>query len=136
MLSYVSRDTSYRYQAEVWSISRNITSLNTLVHDVINLQGCHSFHALKIEKIWERITNIFEICQNLALNLRRIEEISHMHVLLDTEEVLFSSLLLETKSNFSPNWTTLNKKKWDIDTICRNYFFARLLIEAAIQRCS
>ena len=47
-------------------------------------QGCHCFHALKIEEIWGGITNIFEeICQNLAQNLRRIEEISHMYVLVN-----------------------------------------------------
>ena len=50
-------------------------------------QGYHSFlrcNVRRIEEIRGGITNIFEeICQNLAQNLRRIEEIPHMHAMVD-----------------------------------------------------
>ena len=138
----------------------------------------------KNEEIRVGITNIFEeICQNLAQNLKRTEEISHMYVLVNLiftdimssnitvysrgntmlnnmntqyihEETLYpinickctGLTILLTKIqpfllfydslpasrhrkryyfpglmlNVSPNWNTLNRKKWDINMICKN----------------
>ena len=37
----------------------------------------------RIEEIRGGITDIFEICQNLAQNLRRIEEIPHMYAIVN-----------------------------------------------------
>ena len=72
-------------------------------------QGCHSFCALKIEEIWGGITNIFEeICQNLAQNLRRIEEISHMYVLVD---LTFTDVMSSNITVYSRRNTTLTVGK-------------------------
>ena len=72
-------------------------------------QGCHSFSALKIEEIWGGITNIFEeICQNLAQNLRIIEEISHMYVLVD---LTFTDVMSSNITVYSRRNTTLTVGK-------------------------
>ena len=107
----------------VWGLIRNLIVLQisfaifiktlkylTLHNSLLSLQGCHSFHGLKIEEIWRGITNIFEVCQNLAQNLRRIEEISHMHVLVNLTftEVMSSNITVYSRRN-----TTLTVgEKW------------------------
>ena len=47
------------------------------------------------------ITNVFEICQNLAQNLRRIEEISHMYVLVNLTftDVMSSNITVYSRRN-------------------------------------
>ena len=57
---------------------------------------------LKIEEILGGITNIFEeICQNLAQNLRRIEEISRVNVLVDLTftDVISSNITVYSRRN-------------------------------------
>ena len=65
-------------------------------------QGCPSLRALKTEEIGGGITNIFEeVCQNFAQNLRRIEEISHMYVLVDLTftDVMSSNITVYSRKN-------------------------------------
>ena len=67
-------------------------------------QGCHSFHVLKIEEIIGGITKFFEeICQNFAQNLR-IEEISHMYVLVDLTftDKMSSNITVYSRRNTMP----------------------------------
>ena len=55
-----------------------------------------------LSRFEEGITNIFEeICQNLAQNLRRIEEISHMYVLVDLTftDVMSSNITVYSRKN-------------------------------------
>ena len=66
----------------------------------------------RIEEIWGRITNIFqEICQNLAQNLRRIEETSYMYVLVDLTftDAMSSNITVyirkNTKLTVGKKWT-------------------------------
>ena len=57
---------------------------------------------LKIEEILGGITNIFEeICQNLAQDLRRIEEISRVNVLVDLTftDVISSNITVYSRRN-------------------------------------
>ena len=90
-------------------------------------QGCHSFCALKIEEIWGGITNIFEeICQNLAQNVRRIEEISHMYVLVDLTftDVMSSNITVYSRRN---NTLTVGKK-WTFNMKLCNLYYIILTI--------
>ena len=65
----------------------------------------------RFEEIWGGITNIFEeICQNLAQNLRRIEEISHMYVLIN---LTFTDVMSSNITVYSRRNTTLTVgEKW------------------------
>ena len=99
-------------------------------HALVIIQGCHSFHAPKMrrfEEIWGGITNIFEeICQNLAQNLRRIEEIWHMYVLvnLTLTDVMSSNITVYSRRN-----TTLTVgKKWTFNMKLCNLYFIILTI--------
>ena len=91
------------------------------------MSGCHSLHALKIEEIWGGIANIFEeICQNLTQNLRRIEEISHMYVLvyLTFTDVMSSNITVYSRRN-----TTLTiGKKWTFNMKLCNLYYIILTI--------
>ena len=60
----------------------------------------------RIEEIRGGITNIFEeICQNLAQNLKRTEEISHMYVLVN---LIFTDLMSSNITVYSRGNTMLN----------------------------
>ena len=85
-------------------------------------QGCRFFHALKTEEIWGGITNIFEeICQSLAQNLRRIEEISHMYVLVN---LTFTDIMSSNVTVYSRRSTTLTvgKKSTFYMKLCNLYY--------------
>ena len=90
-------------------------------------QGCHCFHAMKIEEIWGGITNIFEeICQNLAQNMRRIEEISHMYVLVD---LTFTDVMCSNITIYSRRNTRLTVgKKWTFNMKLCNLYYIILTI--------
>ena len=63
----------------------------------------------RIEEIQGGITNIFEeICQNLAQNLKRIEEISHMYVLVD---LAFTDVMSSNRTVYSRRNTMLTVGK-------------------------
>ena len=66
----------------------------------------------RFEEIWGGITNIFEeICQNLAQNRRRIEEISHMYVLVN---LTFTDVMSSNITVYSRRNTTLTVgEKWN-----------------------
>ena len=68
----------------------------------------------RIEEI-RGITSIFEkICQNLAQNLKRIEEISHMYVLVD---LTFTDVIGSNKTVYSRRNTMLTVgEKWTYNT--------------------
>ena len=62
-----------------------------------------------------------EICQNLAQNLRRIEEISHMYVLVD---LTFMNLINSNITVYSRRNTTLmvgKKSKFNMK-LCNLYY--------------
>ena len=72
-----------------------------------------TLHALKIEEIWGGIRNIFEeICQNLAQNLRRVEGISHMYVLVN---LTFTDVMTTNITVYSRRKTTFTVgEKWNL----------------------
>ena len=74
------------------------------------------------EEIWGGITNIFgEICQNLAQNLRRIEEISYMYVLVD---LTFTDVMNSNITAYSRRNTTLIVgTKWFFNMKLCNLFY-------------
>ena len=56
----------------------------------------------RFEEIWGGFTNIFEaICQNLAQNLRRTEQISHVYVLVNFTftDVMSSNITVYSRRN-------------------------------------
>ena len=81
----------------------------------------------RFEEIWGGITNIFEeICQNLAQNLRRIEEISHMYVLVD---LTFTDVMSSNITVYSRRNTTLTiGKKWTFNMKLCNLYYIILTI--------
>ena len=82
---------------------------------LLNVQVCHSFRALKIE-----------ICQNLAQNLRRIEEISHMYVVVD---LTFADVMSSNITVYSRKNTTLTVgKKWTFNMKLCNLYYIILTI--------
>ena len=81
----------------------------------------------RFEEIWGGITNIFEeICQNLAQNLRRIEEISHMYVLVN---ITFTNVMSSNITVYSRGNTTLTiGKKWTFNMKLCNLYYIILTI--------
>ena len=81
----------------------------------------------RFEEIWGGITNIFEeICQNLAQNLRRIEEISHMYVLVN---ITFTNVMSSNITVYSRRNTTLTiGKKWTFNMKLCNLYYIILTI--------
>ena len=80
----------------------------------------------RFEEIWGGIINIFEICQNLAKNLRRNEEISHIYdlVFLTFTDVMSSNITVCSRRN-----TTLTvSKKWTFNMKLCNLYYIILTI--------
>ena len=95
-------------------------------HNLLNT-GLPLSSLRRIEEIWGGITNIFEeICQNLAQNLRRIEEISHIYVLVDLTftDVMSSNITVCSRRNT----TLIVSKKWTFNMKLCNLYYIILTI--------
>ena len=84
----------------------------------------------RIEEIQGGITNLFEICQNLAQNLRKTEEISNMYVLVD---LTFTDVMSSKTTVYSRRNTMLTvNKKWTLNMKIRNLYYIILTIRTHI----
>ena len=97
---------------ECWeAVSLKAVSVNTTL--VSGLLLFMRWKLRRFEEIWGGITNIFEeICQNLAQNLRRVDGISHMYVLVN---LTFTDVMTTNITVYSRRKTTFTVgEKWNL----------------------
>ena len=85
-----------RYQAFIQALLPTAIFRQRILLSLLARQGCHSFYVLEIEEIWE--------------DLRRIEEISNMNVLVD---LTFTDVMSRNINEYSRRNTTFTLgTKW------------------------
>ena len=114
----------YIIKGSFWVIPKTTSAtLCQPIHDI----NYSTFWVATVFMIWGGITNIFEeICQNLAQNMRRIEEISHMYVLVD---LTFTDVMCSNITIYSRRNTRLTVgKKWTFNMKLCNLYYIILTI--------